>query len=549
VPSLSTWFHTIRYLRPVQIYGRLWFKLYHPATQLDPAPKVRPPSCVWVTPAKRRASLIRSLTFRFLNEEHELRDQYDWDNSNIEKLWRYNLHYFDDLNAEGAGSRADWHQEIFKRWVDENPPGQGSGWEPYPCSLRIVNWIKWSLSSHELTQQCLQSLAVQTRWLSHRLEYHLLGNHLFANAKALIFSGMFFEGAEAQRWIDKGLAILESELPEQILKDGGHFELSTMYHSIALEDLLDIYNLLLTYSNVNPDKFLSLNNKLVILIESMQCWLNIMCHPDGEIGLFNDAAIGIAPSLSELSRYALDLGFQSSAEPVDGITHLSASGYIRVQSNGMVSLLDVAKVGPDYLPGHAHADTFTFESSLHGQRLFVNSGTSKYGNDSERHRQRSTSAHNTICIDGQDSSEIWAGFRVARRACPDKPVINLTQDIIDITCSHNGYTRLPGKCIHQRQWQFTDTQCVIMDNITGSFISAVARFYIHPDIKVLELDKMKALFGLTLSSGHVVKVLIQGADNCHLSHTSWHPEFGLSLQNICIEAEFSTPDLTTSISW
>ena len=31
----------------------------------------------------------------------------------------------------------------------------------------------------------MDSLAVQARWLVHRLEWHLLGNHLLANAKAL----------------------------------------------------------------------------------------------------------------------------------------------------------------------------------------------------------------------------------------------------------------------------------------------------------------------------------------------------------------------------
>jgi hypothetical protein len=33
-----------------------------------------------------------------------------------------------------------------------------------------------------------------------------------------------------------------------------------------------------------------------------------------------------------------------------------------------VLILDVAPVGPDYLPGHAHADTLSFELSLFGQR-------------------------------------------------------------------------------------------------------------------------------------------------------------------------------------
>ena len=63
-----------------------------------------------------------------------------------------------------------------------------------------------------------------------------------------------------------------------------------------------------------------------------------------------------------------------------------------------------------------HADNLSFEWSLGEQRVLVNSGTSLYGVSSERHRQRKTKSHNTVEIDGFDSSEIWSGFRVARRA-------------------------------------------------------------------------------------------------------------------------------------
>jgi uncharacterized heparinase superfamily protein len=35
---------------------------------------------------------------------------------------------------------------------------------------------------------------------------------------------------------------LRSELPEQVLADGGNFERSPMYHAIFLEDVLDLIN-------------------------------------------------------------------------------------------------------------------------------------------------------------------------------------------------------------------------------------------------------------------------------------------------------------------
>ncbi len=90
------------------------------------------------------------------------------------------------------------------------------GWDPYPTSLRIVNWVKWQLTGNALPDMCVQSLVVQSRWAYATYEWHLLGNHIFANAKALIFAGIFFSGEEADNWLRQGLKIVANELPEQV---------------------------------------------------------------------------------------------------------------------------------------------------------------------------------------------------------------------------------------------------------------------------------------------------------------------------------------------
>src|SRR5690606_24123414 len=113
----------------------------------------------------------------------------------------------------------------------------GTGWEPYPTSRRIVRWIQWARSGAARaggapSRALLDSLATQARWLARRLEWHLLGNHLWSNAKALIHAGCFFAGAEADAWRARGERILEHQLAEQVLGDGGHFELSPMYHAL-----------------------------------------------------------------------------------------------------------------------------------------------------------------------------------------------------------------------------------------------------------------------------------------------------------------------------
>ena len=328
----------------------------------------------WVRPVAKPVSLLGPTTFRFLNETHTLagaghevaggRDP--WNDPARDKLWLYNLHYFDDLNAAGREERQPWHLALLQRWVAENPPGHGNGWEPYPTSLRLVNWIKWALTiaperggvAVALPPPCLQSLAVQARWLSRRLEHHLLGNHLFANAKALVYAGAFFVGPEAERWRTLGLRLLARELDEQILPDGGHFERSPMYQAILLEDVLDLINLAGAYpglfgadgsgsakatlssagqpvvSQPIPGAPIAWESQKEPVLDlwrakatAMLRWQAAITHPDGEISFFNDAAMGIAPPLAELVAYAARLGIAAEVSPASPCGWLRESGY------------------------------------------------------------------------------------------------------------------------------------------------------------------------------------------------------------------------------
>lgn len=536
--NLGRYYHTLKYLKPVQIYGRLIFRYTRPRLSVGSLPGRRGVQGLWIPPARRQPSLVAPARFKFLNEEHSVDSAAGWNDPAREKLWLYNLHYFDDLNAQNASTRSGWQNALIERWVVENPLGTGTGWEPYPTSLRIVNWIKWVLSGASLSEGALASLAMQARWLARRLERHLLGNHLFVNAKALIFAGLFFEGDEAQSWFRQGLDILEKELPEQVLTDGGHFERSPMYHSLILEDLLDLMNLFRAFGQAVPASWSA-------TVDRMRVWLRAMCHPDGEIALFNDAAIGIAPPPREIDRYARELGLQELAVERRGLTHLDETGYVRMEAEDAVTILDVGTIGPDYLPGHAHADTLSFELSLFGQRFIVDSGTSCYGTGSERQRQRSTKAHNTVEIDGNSSSEMWGGFRVARRARPIDLGVNEEGDRLVVYCGHDGYKYLPGRVVHHRKWIFRERQITIVDALSGRYKEAVARYYLHPEVQVMADSTSSGEF---VRGGRKVRWQVLGGDVAIVGST-WHPEFGCAIPNRRIELKMAGSTSQMELSW
>jgi uncharacterized heparinase superfamily protein len=230
------------------------------------------------------------------------------------------------------------------------------------------------------------------------------------------------------------------------------------------------------------------------------------------------------------------------------LTWLEHSSYAVVEHKEvMKAILDLAPVGPDYQPGHAHADTLSFELSLDGQRFFVNSGISQYGDDAERHRQRSTSAHTTVEVDGEDSSEVWAGFRVARRAYPQQLSLDRTDGSILVQGAHNGYCRLPGKVVHFRSWHFSKGSLEIRDHLNGQFNRALARFYCHPSIGLQELEP--GLFEVRLPSGKVVQLAFKQAKSVTLEKSTWHPEFGKTTPNFCLVAEMKQQPLVTRLFW
>lgn len=517
--SVGTFVRTVCHLRGSQVYGRLWHRLYRPRPSHEPAPPVREQHGLWLAPAQRMPALIGRDTFCFLNETHAL-SECGWDDGRIERLWRYHLHYFDDLATAHALVRQDWYRPLIARWMAENPPFRGTGWEPYPTSRRIVNWIKWLLIKPEPVPGMLDSLALQARWLAQRLEWHLLGNHLFVNAKALVFAGAYFDGEKARRWYRRGAAILLEQLPEQILADGGHFERSPMYHALAFEDVLDLINLLEAFGGADTAPLAAMLRRVA---GPMLYWLRCMSHPDGGIALFNDAAEGMAPANQELERYAARLGVVAQFPPHEGIVRLAQSGYVRAARGGAVALLDCAPVGPDYLPGHAHADTLSFELSLHGKRLIVNGGTSCYGTSAQRLRERGTAWHSTVEVAGQNSSEVWGGFRVGRRARPSPIRVNGW----DVECEHDGYRYLPGAPRHRRRWSISESELIVEDTVLPDLHRAVARFHLAPGL-TLEPDESARRWLVRDATDDVAEVEVEIGD-ARASSSQHAPRFGVLL--------------------
>jgi uncharacterized heparinase superfamily protein len=436
---------------------------------------------------------------------------------NFEHLWDYCVHYFDGLFGEEPDEAEKWRW--IDIWIDSVPPGSRPGWDPYPSSRRIVNWVKWAISSGSAPDNFRQSLAAQTRYLERNLEYHLLANHLLANAVALTMAGVFFGGVEGDGWLDRGARLLDAQLDEQFLDDGAHYELSPVYHSVILEDLLDLLQVF-NRAGLRPLA------RLESTARRATGWLACIVRADGKVPLFNDGAYGVAAEPAELFAYAEALGVGGAPPLPKGLTVLEASGYFRYAYGRLFLLGDVGGVGPSYMPGHAHCDMLNFDLVWDGQPTIGDTGTSTYEVVPRRALERGTAAHNTVQLGRLEQSEIWAGFRMARRA--KIAVTGKSADHVEAAIR-----AFPPRWLTlARRWTFDRETVVIDDRAVSERRSDLltARLHFHPSVAPAGSGSRWVVSGLRIG--------FDGALDVREREYHQAPEFNRLVPARCLEVDF-----------
>jgi len=538
---LGLYVSTLAHLRPSQVAWFLYRRFFPQFQSVTKTVNAKIRVGVSMVPGVVCSRSTKDATqFCFLGQSKWFEQgKVDWICRDMPKLWRYNLHYFDYLH-DPQRSLENKHF-LIADWIQHNPAGAEDAWEPYTVSLRIVNWVKFFLLWNEADfgegreepsrQNWIDSLYRQAMWLEQHIEYHILANHYLKNGVALLFAGMYFQGADADRWLQKGLEILRDEMKEQFLADGGHFERSPMYHSICSVDYLDVLNLVKNSPSVIPGE---ITDEFINTVTNALDFLSGICLPDGDIPLFNDSAFGIAPTPSRICDYAGRVfGYKISSPSASLVVKaFSASGYYVCRKASDMIIIDCGLIGPDYQPGHAHCDTLSYELVLDGRRVVVDSGVFDYEPSQARAYVRSTRAHNTVIVDGAEQSEVWSVFRVARRARPIQGRIDKTEDgVILFEGTHDGYKRLPGKPIHRRRISYDEQgSWIVIDELTGTGIHHMESVvHIHPEFAIVELGDGVCRID---RNGEPV-AMIEALNPCamRIEQGCYFPEFGLSYRN------------------
>jgi hypothetical protein len=496
-------------------------------------------------------------------------EQPDWRLGSVrsDRLWTVTLHYHAWAYAlaevaAAKGPDASKAEALLRHYVADwigrcgltTPGGRDLAWNSYAIATRLGWWARiyrvlgsarmrgWGTEHDEF----LRSMWQQAAYLRNHLEWDLRGNHLMRDAVGLAWAGRFFDEPAAREWLKTSTTLAVEQADEQVLPDGGHFERSPMYHLHVMEDLASLAMLV-------EDR--EAKARLRGHWQRMAEYLAWSRHPDGQISCFNDAAFDSAcepQAMLDLSELLDDgaLGPAFDRAPRQGGRYFADTGIVIWHGEPWSLFLDIGPVGPDYQPGHAHADTLSIECSYRGERIFVDPGTYGYDHDARREYDRSTAAHNTVVVDDESSSEVWHIFRVGRRAYPCEQTVSITSDGLTASSTHNGYEHLAGRPRPSRTVSMAGQgRLTISDQIDGTGEHVVEGGYLLAPEWQAEQDAD----GWLLCNGPLrVRLKLESSQRLklHTARRPYHPRFGEELLTTRLVWRYAGPlplRVTTSV--
>lgn len=403
-------------------------------------------------------------------------------------------------------------------WLAQCPFPTGMNWRsPLEFGVRIINWV-WAFelikSSGLLTQERWQSLVPTIHrhmWCLDRSysRYSSANNHLIGEAAGAYIAARYFNRfSESNRWASRAKQILEEEIANQTHPDGGNKEQALGYHTFVLE----FFMLAGQVGRSVGDEF---SNVYWQHIERMFDYVAAFVEGGGNLPLYGDYDDGYVLDLGDRSDQVRALlsvagdmfnridftalagnrneraGWQLNAEPSSAESSAQDStikleskaftdtGYYLLQSgsqnsqsgdNRISAVFDCAELGMGSIAAHGHADALSLTLRAFGHDVLVDPGTYDYFTHRKwRDYFKSTRAHNTVTVDGEDQSQLLGLFLWGERAeskCLDwRP----TEYGGKVSGEHTGYDRLKDPVKHRRtvELEGSRSELTINDELTG----------------------------------------------------------------------------------
>ncbi|HML96711.1 MAG TPA: alginate lyase family protein [Thermodesulfobacteriota bacterium] len=430
----------------------------------------------------------------------------------IKYLWELNRHL--DLvtlaqawHLTGESRFFEGCRALLDSWFVQCPYPLGPNWtSSLEHGLRLVNWaFAWQLLGGESSGLFEDDLGqvFRQRWLrsvhqhchfikGHLSRYSSANNHLMGELMGLLVGSLTWPmWSESKRWRDFAHREFAEQAMLQTTDDGVNREQAIYYHHEVmdmmlvcglvtqangvdfdarywerLEHMAEFVAALMDRAGNVPmigdaddarivrldpsdafDPYRSLLSTTAVLFERGDLKAKAGVCDDKTVWLLGESANELFDALPATSDYPLPWAF-----PEGGYYLFGAR---RGEPTEILACVDCGPIGYLSISGHGHADALSMTLSAGGVPLLIDPGTFAYHTQRGwRDYFRSTFAHNTVCVDGQDQSVSGGSFMWLDKATSRCIVAEWSETHQRFVGEHDGYCRLADPVVHRRSIDF-----------------------------------------------------------------------------------------------
>ena len=285
--------------------------------------------------------------------------------------------------------------------------------------------------------------------------------------------------------------MLESEIPRQLLPDGGFADRSpeTLLH--AYRHVVMVVDALKAIDHPIPGVLLSAHDR-------MPPMLRFFRHGDGALALFHGGR--------ECDRHTIAGLLARDETRGASFLHAPHSQYQRLNAVKSYAVMDCGPIPEGVYANTAHAGCLSFEFSAGPQRLIVNCGASKKWDG----MLRATAAHSTVTLADTSMASILSpgfarGLIGARMMGGPQEVTSNRRETSHGWCieaRHDGYARRFG-IVHERRLILSPDGAALTGGDTlrpramrkAGAVAFAVRFHVHPDVRVTSAQEVSEFAG------------------------------------------------------
>ena len=417
-------------------------------------------------------------------------------------------------------------------WLEANPYLYGVNWtSSLELAERIISWamlyprIAGEVASHEtFRRRWLGSIYLHLTRISRKLSlYSSANNHLIGELIGLFVGASCFDfWPECEGWRNRAQKLLEREIRLQVGEDGVNREQAMSYHIFTLELFLLAYAIgrntgrpfskefgerlcgmagfldsvatsggdLPWFGDSDDARGFVLSEEQTGFEVTMQLagllfaepqWLRFSTTP-------TEAAKALAPDLiANLGQVTS----QTTAKPARELFSDAGIACVQTHDGSAKLLMDFGPLGFTSMAAHGHADALAIWLAIGDEYFLVDAGTYAYHSHPEwREFFRSTAAHNTACVDGENQSKMAGRFLWSAKANARLLRFENAAERATIETEHDGYLRLAEPVTHRRTVNFDRAtgNISIEDNFHGTGRHQVELFFhMHEAAEVLSI--------------------------------------------------------------